>query len=83
MIELTLLLLAMTSNQTEAPAVEAGRPAAVSHEAKRDKPLRELNDEERAELRKAVERIARCSTGKLRFDPASGFYVPETKPDCK
>lgn len=82
MIELELLL-AMNASEPTPPAVRAIQPAAVSPEAQGRKPRRELSDKERAEVREVVERIARCSTGKLHLDPASGFYVPKMKPDCK
>ncbi len=42
-----------------------------------------FSDEERAQLRQALERLARCATGKLVHDRAAGFYVPEQKEGCR
>ena len=47
------------------------------------KPARGLTDLERAQLREALELLARCSTGKLVRDQVSGFYVPEQKEGCR
>jgi hypothetical protein len=33
-------------------------------------------------VKKAVERLAQCSTGKLVWDPDVKLLVPELKPEC-
>ncbi|MCL5745318.1 MAG: hypothetical protein M1541_15560 [Acidobacteria bacterium] len=47
------------------------------------KPTRDLSGEERAQLRQALEWLARCATGNLVYDHASGFYVPEQREGCR
>lgn len=47
------------------------------------KPNRGLSNQERAQLRQALERLARCSTSKLIYDQAAGFYAPELKVGCR
>jgi cell division protein FtsB len=48
------------------------------------KPVRDLSGEESAQLRQAqaLDRLARA-TGKLVYDRAVGFYVPQHKEDCR
>ena len=36
-----------------------------------------------AAFRAALDRMARCSTGRLAYDQASGFYVPEQTENCR
>jgi hypothetical protein len=45
--------------------------------------VRRVDNGEPAAFRAALDRIARCSTGKLAYDRTSGFYLPEQKADCK
>jgi hypothetical protein len=47
------------------------------------KPAHDLSDDERSQLRQALARLARCATGKLAYDPAAGFYVPQQKEGCR
>ena len=47
------------------------------------KVARGLSDEERRRLREALDRLARCSTGRLVHDRVAGFYVPEQKEGCR
>jgi len=46
-------------------------------------PGRDLSDDERSQLREALERLVRCATGKLVYDRAAGFYVLQQKEDCR
>ena len=47
------------------------------------KAAHDLSDAERAQLRQGLERLARCATGKMVYDRAAGFYVPERKEGCR
>ena len=42
-----------------------------------------LSRQELAQLREALARLARCSTGELVRDQASGFYLPQQKAGCR
>lgn len=58
----------------EVPAVAPQKPVATAP--------RKLDPVEAEALRKALERGARCLTGKLVKDPYSPLWVPEMKPNC-
>lgn len=73
-------LWAMTASHhqwpvSKAPVVSVQKPQAVAQ--------RELDPVEREALRNALERGARCATGKLVKDTASGLWVPELKTNCR
>ena len=78
MNEILLALWAMTAShhQWEMPARE---PVAIVRPLQSFGLAHDLTTEERRELQTAVERMARCATGKLRPDADSGWYVPEQK----
>ena len=78
MNEFVLALWAMMAShyQWEMPAKE---PAAIVRPIEISASARELTAVERRELQTAVEEMARCSTGKLRLEANTGWYVPEQK----
>jgi hypothetical protein len=47
------------------------------------KPTRGLSDEERTQFRRALDRLARCATGKLVYNRAAGFYVLDQRQGCR
>jgi len=83
MSEFAMALWAMTASRHQWPASPPKEPVAITRPAGPARPARQLSDAEREELRRALDRMAQCSTGRLVRDGASGFYIPEQKPDCK
>jgi len=79
MNEFLLALWAMTAShhQWEMPPKE---PVAIVRPIETPASAGERSAGERRELRLAVERMARCATGKLRPDAETGWYIPEQKP---
>ncbi|MDZ4797712.1 MAG: hypothetical protein SGI92_06080 [Bryobacteraceae bacterium] len=73
MQEWVLMLKMMTADHQKWPIPPAPAPIVAAAPVK---PARKLSDEDRAELRRAVEQMAREATGELRYDQATGFYVP-------
>jgi hypothetical protein len=59
--------------------IDRVQPTAAAHPTTG----RDLSDDERSQLRQALARLARCATGKLAYDPAAGFYVPQQKEGCR
>jgi hypothetical protein len=59
--------------------IERVQPTAAAHPT----PGRDLSDDDRSQLRQALARLARCTTGKLAYDLAAGFYVPQQKEGCR
>ena len=85
MIEFALLLLTMYPNQQDAQALRSpivSKPAGVPLSVQEVEAEKKLSPEDKKCLRAAAERMARCSTGNIRFDRASGLYIPETRKDC-
>ena len=72
MQEWVLVLKMMTADHQKWPIPPAPAPIVAAPA----KPARKQSDEARAELRRAVEQMAREATGELRYDEATGFYVP-------
>jgi hypothetical protein len=58
-------------------------PVPIVRPVEKPKPMPELTGDERLELRKALRRIARCSTGGLTQDSSFGWFVPAQKPRCQ
>jgi hypothetical protein len=73
-----IALWSMSAAHHQWPALPARDAAPVVLPA----PHRELPDSERAVLIQALEKAARCTTGKLVYHAASGFYVPEFRRGC-
>ena len=42
-----------------------------------------LSGQERNQLQKALDRVTRCSSGKLVYDPSTGFYLQKAKKRCR
>jgi hypothetical protein len=82
MKELALALWAMTASHSEWPK-PASEPVAIVRTAPNQNPALGLSPEERVQLRKALDRIVKCPTGGLNYNPALEFYVPEQKPECR
>jgi hypothetical protein len=61
------------------PEVEVVAPAASEDV----EPAPELSGQERAEMREALDRFARCSSRKLVYDAAAGLYLPRQKKGCQ
>ena len=78
MNQILLALWAMTAShhQWEMPLKE---PVAIVQPLEVPGSGDELAVGERRELRTAIERMARCATGRLRLDADSGWYIPEQK----
>ena len=74
---LALWAMAASHHHWEMPPKE---PVAIVQPLETRGAARELSAGERRELRTAVERMARCATGRLRADADSGWYIPEQKP---
>jgi hypothetical protein len=74
---LALWAMAASHHQWEMPPKE---PVAIVQPLESHGAARELSAGERRELRTAVERMARCATGRLRSDADAGWYIPEQKP---
>jgi hypothetical protein len=83
MAELAMARWAMTASHHEWPAKPPQEPVAITRPADAGKQGRELTNQERDELRRALDRLARCSTGKLVHDEAFESCVLEQKSDCK
>ena len=47
------------------------------------KPALDLSSPDQTRLREALDRLARCSTRKLVYDPVVRFYVPQRKKGCQ
>jgi hypothetical protein len=82
MKELALALWTMTASHSEWPK-PAPEPVAIVRTAPNQNPALGLSPEERVQLRKALDRIVKCSTRGLIHNPALEFYVPEQKPECR
>ncbi|HMC57972.1 MAG TPA: hypothetical protein VKJ01_02155 [Candidatus Solibacter sp.] len=80
MNEVAMALWAMTASHHQWP-IPPKEPVAVVRMVEAGKPA--LNPDEQARLRAALDRMARCTTGRLMYDQASGFYLPEPKANCK
>lgn len=76
MNEFLLALWATTAghHQWEMPVME---PVAIVRPLETPISARQLSSRERRELRTAVERMARCATGKVQLDAETGWYIPE------
>lgn len=83
MTEFAIALWAMTASHHQWPTKPPQEPVAITRPADAGKQQRQLTSQERDELRAALDRMARCSTGRLVRDEAAGLYLPEQKPDCK
>ena len=73
-----MALWSMTAAHHQWPATVAKEAAPVQPPA----PHRELSGSERAALEQALNNAARCTTGKLVYDAASGFYIPAFRRGC-
>ena len=82
MSDLAMALLAMTAPHHQWPAPPPKEPVTVVRTAEDIKPPRELSEQERAALKQALDRTARCATGGLIYDPEIGLYVPEFRRGC-
>jgi len=80
MKELAVVLWAMTASHHEWP-MPPNEPLVVVRTI--DTSLPALNREEQTRLHTVLDRLAQCATGRLAYDPTSGFYLPEQKADCK
>jgi len=80
MKEFAMALWAMTASHHQWPTPPQ-EPVAVVRTVEAAQPV--LSEEDKAILRAAMERAARCTTGKIVYDPASGFFVPEQTPVCR
>jgi hypothetical protein len=77
-IAMALWAMTATHSQWQMPTQE---PFPVVQTVAGAKP--EYSSEERDQLRAALERFARCATGKLVYDQTTGVAVPQQKPDCR
>lgn len=75
MNEFLMALWAMTATHHQWPAPPSD-PVAVVQMAERSAPARTLNTTERQELKKALDRMARCATGTMVADWDAGLYLP-------
>jgi hypothetical protein len=80
MNEFAMALWAMTASHHQWP-IPPKEPVAVVRVVEASNPT--LNPDEQAQLRAALDRMARCATGRLMYDQGSGFYLPEQKANCK
>ena len=79
MNELLMALWAMTATHHQWPAPPKD-PVAVVQMAERNAANRTLSTADRQELKKALDRMAGCATGRMAADWDAGFYVPAQKP---
>jgi hypothetical protein len=79
--EFLMALWTMTAShyQWEMPSKQ---PVPIVQPVEELQTLPELTGGERLELRKALRRIARCSTGRMIQDSSFGWFVPAQKPRC-
>ena len=80
MKEFAMALWTMTASHYEWPKPPAEPVAVVRTDDQETS--NELTRKERAELRKALDRIAHCATGNLVLDEDLELYSPELKPRC-
>jgi hypothetical protein len=81
MKEIALVLWAMTVPHHQPTLPQAAPALLVQTAVETQAP--QLDAGERLRLRQALDRIARCSTGKLAKHTDGGFYIPEQKANCR